>query len=57
MALTSLQQDETMPISIDVNPESKLTIFSVIGEPSFKEGLATYKEFYEDNPTQNVVWD
>ena len=46
-----------MPVKTKVDHDKQLTIHTVTGEPSFQEGMATFKKFYEGNPTQNVLWD
>jgi len=46
-----------MPVTIKADHDKQLTIHTVTGEPSFEEGMATFKKFYGGKPTQNVLWD
>ena len=34
-----------------------LTVFSVKGELTFAEQMATLRQFYDETPTRNVIWD
>jgi len=46
-----------MPITTTIDHDRELTIHTVAGEPSFEEGMATIKQFWEGQPTMNVLWD
>jgi hypothetical protein len=46
-----------MSITTSVDNDKQLTTHTVIGEVSFEEGMTTLKQFWEDRPTMNVLWD
>ena len=46
-----------MQVNIKADHDNQLTIHTVTGKPSFQDGMATFKNFYEGKPTQNVLWD
>jgi hypothetical protein len=46
-----------LPFSLLADRDDHITKFSIIGEPSFQEGMATLLDFYKDNPTKNVMWN
>ena len=46
-----------MSITTSVENDNQLTIHTVTGEASFEEGITTLKQFYEDRPTMNTLWD
>jgi hypothetical protein len=46
-----------MTITRSVDQEKQLTIFIVVGKPSFEETLEVLKPFYEKHPTKNLLWD
>ena len=46
-----------MPVKIDTDQEKQLTVFTVTGTPSFDEGMAVFKQFYEGKTTHNTLWD
>ena len=46
-----------MPITTSVDSDKQLTTHTVIGEASFEEGMTTLKQFWEGQPTMNVLWD
>ena len=46
-----------MSITTSVDNDKQLTIHTVTGEASFEEGITTLKQFYEDRPTMNTLWD
>ena len=46
-----------MPATIKTIQGKQLTTFLVTGDPTFSEGVETYKRFYEGKPTKNVLWD
>ena len=46
-----------MPVKTSADHDKQLTIHTVTGEPSFEEGMAAFKQFWEGKPTQNVLWD
>ncbi len=46
-----------MQVNIKADHDNQLTIHTVTGEPSFQDSMATFKNFYEGKPTQNVLWD
>jgi hypothetical protein len=46
-----------MPVTTNADHDKQLTIHTVTGEPSFEEGMAAFKQFWEGKPTQNVLWD
>ena len=46
-----------MPVTTKANHDKQLTINTVTGEPSFQEGMAAFKKFYEGKTTQNALWD
>lgn len=46
-----------MPINSQIDSAKKLTLYSVEGEVSYDEIVASLKSFYSGNPTLNVIWD
>ena len=46
-----------MPITTTTDHDRQLTIHTVTGEPAFEDGMATLKQFWEGQPTMNVLWD
>jgi hypothetical protein len=46
-----------MPVSIEKNSKTDLTIFKASGEVPFGEQMNVLKHFYEGSPTRNVIWD
>ena len=46
-----------MPISSRTDPSNDLTVFTASGVLTFEEQMAAFKEFYEGEPTKNVVLD
>ena len=45
-----------MFITTYVDQEKQLTIFTIIGAPSFEEAMEKIKAFHE-HPTKNTLWD
>ena len=46
-----------MPITITIDHDRDLTIFTVTGKPRFEEGMAALRQFWESRPTKNTLWD
>ena len=46
-----------MSIRTRVDNDKHLTTHTVIGELSFEEIMTTHKQFWEGQPTRNVLWD
>ncbi len=46
-----------MTITRSVDQEKQLTIFKVVGKPSFEKLREVIKPFYEKHPTKNLLWD
>ena len=46
-----------MPITSQTDRASDLTIFKVTGVLNFDETMSTAKSFYDDKPTENVIFD
>jgi len=46
-----------MPVKTKVDHEKQLTIKTVTGEPSFEDSMAAFRQFYEGELTQKVLWD
>jgi hypothetical protein len=46
-----------MHVKTNADHDKHLTIHTVTGEPSFEESMAFFKQFYEGELTQNVLWD
>jgi hypothetical protein len=46
-----------MTISSSYDDKRHLTVFTVKGELTFDEQIATLKDFYGGAPTANVLWD
>ena len=46
-----------MPFTVLANSDKHLTKVTVIGKPSFIEGVGSYKNFYDDNTSMNLMWD
>ncbi len=46
-----------MSITTSVDNDKKLTTHTVIGEVSFEEVMITLRQFWEGQPTMNVLWD
>ena len=47
----------TMPITTTISHDRALTIHTVTGDPPFDELMATLKQFWESQPTRNLLWD
>jgi hypothetical protein len=45
-----------MSITTSVDREKQLTIFTIVGEPSFEDVMDNIKSFHE-HPTKNTLWD
>jgi len=46
-----------MPITSSIDNEKQLTIHTAMGEVSFEDGMTTLRQFWEGQPTINVLWD
>ena len=46
-----------MSITTSVYNDKQLTTHTVMGEISFEEVMTTLRQFWEDQPTMNVLWD
>ena len=46
-----------MPIKSHLDETKKLTIFKATGVFQYDEIISAVKSFYEDEPTENVLWD
>jgi hypothetical protein len=46
-----------MTIRSYIDEDKDLTIFTVTGRLSFDEVMPVVKDFYDGNPTKNVLWD
>jgi hypothetical protein len=46
-----------MPITTTIDKERELTIHTVTGKPRFEEGMSTLRQFWENQPTKNTLWD
>lgn len=46
-----------MSITININNDKQVSTFTVMGEISYEDVIATLKEFWQDKPTLNVLWD
>ena len=46
-----------MPIKTSVDNDKQLSTHTVLGEVSFEDGMTTLKQFWENRPTMNVLWD
>ena len=46
-----------MPITTTIDHDRQLTIHTVAGKPPFEELMTTLKQFWEDQPTMNLLWD
>ncbi|MBN2107697.1 MAG: hypothetical protein JW832_09735 [Deltaproteobacteria bacterium] len=46
-----------MPITASYERSGDLTVFTAAGELTYEEQLAALQEFYDGNPTANVLWD
>ena len=46
-----------MNIKSSVDHAKQLTIFKVVGKPSFENIKELIKPFYEKHPTRNLLWD
>jgi hypothetical protein len=46
-----------MPVKTEVDQEKQLTIKTVTGSPSFEESMLAFRQFYEGELTQKVLWD
>ena len=46
-----------MSITTSIDNDKQLTTHTVMGEISFEEVMTTLRQFWEDQPTMNVLWD
>ena len=46
-----------MSIKTSIDNDKQLTTHTVMGEISFEEVMTTLRQFWEDQPTMNVLWD
>jgi len=46
-----------MPVKTEVDQEKQLAIKTVTGSPSFEESMTAFRQFYEGELTQKVLWD